>query len=213
MGRRGARVGHRVAGAPRRRWTLAARRRLSRPQYSPRCRRAHTRLASLQVGRCRCTRERRRSRTTCVPRGRPRQLAGHAASAVRAPRDGGICLQYSTGAPGVVGGAWDYLDEGLVLAGAELVWRAGAPKDEKTTVSATAPRAWLRTPEGVRAHRRRALVERARRFAVHALAQADRIAIANGGRRYSLSTGDVGTALFAAACLDADARYPISDVM
>ncbi len=26
-------------------------------------------------------------------------------------------------------------------------------------------------------------------------------------------TGDVGTALFAAACLDADARYPIIDVV
>jgi len=26
-------------------------------------------------------------------------------------------------------------------------------------------------------------------------------------------TGDVGTALFAAACLDGDARYPILDVL
>jgi hypothetical protein len=37
------------------------------------------------------------------------------------PRDGRICLQWCTGSPGVVGGAWDYLDEDLVLAGAELV--------------------------------------------------------------------------------------------
>ena len=36
---------------------------------------------------------------------------------------------------------------------------------------------------------------------------------ANGRGRYSLWTGDVGTALFAAACLDADARYPIIDVV
>jgi hypothetical protein len=28
---------------------------------------------------------------------------------------------------------------------------------------------------------------------------------------YSLCAGDVGTALFAAACLDQDARYPILD--
>src|SRR5690242_17495173 len=35
------------------------------------------------------------------------------------PRDGLICLQFCTGAPGVVAGAWDYLDEDLVLAGAE----------------------------------------------------------------------------------------------
>ena len=46
----------------------------------------------------------------------------------------------------------------------------------------------------------------------HALAQAERLRDANGGR-YSLWTGDVGTALFAAACLDVDARYPIVDVV
>lgn len=56
-------------------------------------------------------------------------------------------------------------------------------------------------------------LERARRFAVHALAQAERIAAARGRRRYSLFTGDVGTALFAAACLDGDTRFPIIDVM
>src|SRR5207302_549543 len=56
-------------------------------------------------------------------------------------------------------------------------------------------------------------LERARRFAVHALSQAERIAIASGRRRYSLFTGDVGTALFAAACLDLDTRFPIIDVI
>jgi hypothetical protein len=38
-------------------------------------------------------------------------------------------------------------------------------------------------------------------------------AAANDRRRYSLFTGDVGTALFAAACLALDARFPIIDVM
>jgi hypothetical protein len=46
---------------------------------------------------------------------------------------------------------------------------------------------------------------------VHALAQAERIAAGNGRRRYSLFTGDLGTALFAAACLDADPHFPIID--
>jgi hypothetical protein len=40
-----------------------------------------------------------------------------------------------------------------------------------------------------------------------------RIAAVNGRRRYSLFTGDLGTALFAAACLDEDTRYPIIDVI
>ncbi|HEU5243015.1 MAG TPA: lanthionine synthetase LanC family protein, partial [Gaiellaceae bacterium] len=36
------------------------------------------------------------------------------------PRDGRICLQFCTGAPGVLAASWEYLDEALVLAGAEL---------------------------------------------------------------------------------------------
>ena len=130
------------------------------------------------------------------------------------PRDGRICLQWCTGAPGVVAGAWDYLDEDLVLAGAELVWRAGAHQDEKghgichgTAGNGFALlKAFARTGDEL-------WLERARCFAVHALAQAERIATANGRRRYSLFTGDVGTALFAAACLDGDTRFPIIDVM
>jgi lantibiotic modifying enzyme len=130
------------------------------------------------------------------------------------PRDGRIVLQWCTGAPGVIAGAWDYLDEDLVLAGAELVWRAGAHRDEKghglchgTSGNGFALlKAFARTGD-------EQWLKRARRFAVHALAQADRIATADGRRRYSLFTGDVGTALFAAACLDGDTRYPIIDVM
>jgi lantibiotic modifying enzyme len=130
------------------------------------------------------------------------------------PRDGRIVLQWCTGAPGVVAGAWDYLDEDLLLAGAELLWRAGAHQDEKghgichgTAGNGFALlKAFARTGDEL-------WLERARRFALHALAQAERIATASGRRRYSLFTGDVGTALFAAACLNGDTRFPIIDVM
>lgn len=130
------------------------------------------------------------------------------------PRDGRIVLQWCTGAPGVIGGAWEYLDEDLVLAGAELVWRAGAHPDEKGhgLCHGTAGNGFALLKAFARTGDERWL-ERARRFAVHALAQAERIAAANGRRRYSLFTGDVGTALFAAACLEGDARFPIIDVM
>jgi hypothetical protein len=122
--------------------------------------------------------------------------------------------QWCTGAPGILAGAWDYLDEELVLAGAELVWQAGAHGDEKghglchgTSGDGFALlKAFARTGDEL-------WLDRARRFASHALAQADRLAAANGRRRYSLFTGDVGTALFAAACLDADARFPILDAL
>jgi lantibiotic modifying enzyme len=130
------------------------------------------------------------------------------------PRDGRICLQWCTGAPGVLAGAWDYLDEDLLLAAAELIWQAGAHQDQKghglchgTSGNGFALlKAFART-------RNELWLERARRFAIHALAQAERLDAANGRRRYSLFTGDIGTAFFAAACLDLDARYPVVDVM
>jgi hypothetical protein len=130
------------------------------------------------------------------------------------PRDGRICLQWCTGAPAVVCGAWDILDEELLLAGAELVWQAGAHGDEKGhgLCHGTSGNGFALLAAFARTGDERWL-ERARRFAVHALAQADRLAAANGRRRYSLFTGDVGTALFAAACLDCDTRFPIIDVV
>ena len=114
-------------------------------------------------------------------------------------------LQWCGGAPGVVSAARDYLDEELLLAGAELVWQAGAPVDEKghgichgTSGNGFALlAAFERTQDEL-------WLDRARRFAVHALAQAARMP-----GRYSLFTGGVGTALFAAACLEGDARYPL----
>jgi hypothetical protein len=54
-------------------------------------------------------------------------------------------------------------------------------------------------------------LERARRFAVHALRQAERLRETAGRGRYSLFTGDLGAALFAASCLDADPRFPVLD--
>jgi len=129
-------------------------------------------------------------------------------------RDGLIRLQWCTGAPGILAGAWHYLDEDLVLAGAELVWRAGAHRDEKGhgLCHGTSGNGFALLKAFARTSDERWLV-RARRFAVHALAQAKRTAAANGRRRYSLFNGDVGTALFAAACLDGDTRFPIIDVM
>jgi lantibiotic modifying enzyme len=123
------------------------------------------------------------------------------------PRDGEIRLQWCHGAPGIVSTAADYLDEELLLAGAELTWRAGAHGPEKgvgichgtagnghallKTFARTGDELWL---------------ERARRFAIHALLQAE-----SRPGRYSLFTGDVGAALFASSCLSAEARFPILD--
>ena len=122
--------------------------------------------------------------------------------------DGEMRLQWCKGAPGVAIGAAPYLDEDLLLAGAELTWHAGPHGMDKgpgichgtagngyaflKTFERTGDEVWL---------------DRARRFAVHALEQVEH----RGRSRYSLFTGDLGVALYAADCLAARARYPIFD--
>jgi hypothetical protein len=122
-------------------------------------------------------------------------------------RDSEPRLQWCHGAPGIVAHASEYLDEELLLAGAELVWDAGPADDEKgasichgtagngyallKTFARTGDELWL---------------ERARAFAVHAIEQTERLP-----SRYSLFTGGVGTAVFAADCLEGRSAYPIVD--
>ena len=128
------------------------------------------------------------------------------------PRDGVIRLQWCHGAPGIVTTAMPYLDEELLLAGAELTWRAGAHGAEKGAgiCHGTAGngfallKAFARTGDEL-------WLERARCFAVHALGQVERSRADNGRGRYSLFTGDLGVALFASSCLDAHSGYPILD--
>lgn len=126
--------------------------------------------------------------------------------------DGQIRVQWCAGAPGIVIAAAEYLDEELLLAGAELTWRAGPLGMEKGACichgTAGNGYAFLKSFERTGDER---WLERARRFAMHALDQVDRARSARGRGRYSLWTGDIGTALFAADCLDSASRYPIVD--
>jgi hypothetical protein len=126
--------------------------------------------------------------------------------------DGLIKLQWCQGAPGVVAGAAEYLDEELMLAGAELVWRAGPCSLDKgsSICHGTAGNGYALLKTFARTGDERWL-ERARRFAVHALGQVERARAARGRGRYSLWTGDVGAALFAADCIDSRSAYPLLD--
>jgi lantibiotic modifying enzyme len=121
--------------------------------------------------------------------------------------DGEIRVQWCAGSPGTVVAAADYLDEDLLLAGAELAWRAGPHGDEKgpSICHGTAGNgyAFLKTFERTGDER---WLERARRFAVHALEQVERMP-----GRHSLFTGGVGVALYAADCIDTRTQYPIMD--
>ena len=117
-------------------------------------------------------------------------------------------LQWCDGAPGIVSAAAPYLDEQLLLGGAELTWRAGPPGMEKgsSICHGTAGNgyAFLKVFERMGDE---LWLERARRFAVHALEQGER----RGQGRYSLWTGDVGVALYAADCLESRSAYPVLD--
>jgi lantibiotic modifying enzyme len=124
--------------------------------------------------------------------------------------DGQIRVQWCAGGPGIVVSAAEYLDEELLLAGAELPWQAGPSSLEKgpgichgtsgngyaflKTFARTGDERWL---------------DRARRFAVHALEQVERLRSTRGRGRYSLWTGDAGVALYAADCLEGRSAYPV----
>jgi len=127
--------------------------------------------------------------------------------------DGQIRVQWCAGAPGMVVATRGYLDEELLLAGAELCWRAGAHGNEKgpSICHGTAGNGYALLAAFERSGDERWL-DRARRFAVHALEQARREREQRGGPRSSLWTGDPGVALYAADCLDAHAAYPILDL-
>jgi lantibiotic modifying enzyme len=128
------------------------------------------------------------------------------------PGDGQIRLQWCHGAPGMVATAAPYLDEELLLTGAELTWQAGAHGEEKGPglCHGTAGNGYALLKAFARTGDERWL-ERARRFAVHALVQVERNRAEQGRGRFSLFTGDVGVALFAAGCRDADSRFPVLD--
>jgi Lanthionine synthetase C-like protein len=126
--------------------------------------------------------------------------------------DGEIRVQWCAGSPGIVSSAIGYLDEELVLAGAELPWRTGPPNLEKGPgiCHGTAGNgyAFLKVYERLQDE---VWLERARRFAMHALDQVERLRRRRGRGRYSLWTGDLGVALYVSDCITGTGIYPVLD--
>jgi hypothetical protein len=126
--------------------------------------------------------------------------------------DGQIRVQWDAGAPGIVTSASSYLGEELLLAGAVLTWQAGPPGLDKGPCichgTAGNGYAFLKVFERTQDE---CWLQRARRFAVHAIEQVRRGREQRGRGRYSLWTGDVGAAIFATDCLDGRSAYPIID--
>jgi hypothetical protein len=125
----------------------------------------------------------------------------------------GIRTQWCHGAAGIVtalGGlgvdddAWG----ALMLGGGRVTWDAGPLLDRAGLCHGTAGNAYA----FLRLHDRtgdEVWLERARRFALHALAQVER----EPAPWHALFTGDLGAALALQSCLDADPRFPALGVI
>jgi Lanthionine synthetase C-like protein len=123
-------------------------------------------------------------------------------------RDGQIRTQWCHGAPGIVASLARFLDEELALAGAELTWRAGPLAKGANLCHGTAGNGYAllavleRTGDEL-------WLARARAFAMHALGQVEQGREAHGRGRHTLWTGDPGTALYLADCLDGRGELPL----
>jgi hypothetical protein len=126
--------------------------------------------------------------------------------------DGQIRVQWCAGSPGIVVSAFRYLDEELLLAAAELPWRTGPPNLDKGPgiCHGTAGNGYAFLKVQWRLGHELWL-DRARSFAMHALAQVERLRRERGRGRYSLWTGDLGVALYAADCISGTGIYPVLD--
>jgi hypothetical protein len=119
--------------------------------------------------------------------------------------------QWCHGAPGMITTLGDLMPRDLFLGGAELTWCAGPLAKGPGLCHGTAGNGYAL----LRAHALtggREWLDRARRFAVHALEQVDSAREQHRQGRFTLFTGDVGAALFAQSCLEVDPRFPLLDV-
>jgi hypothetical protein len=122
-----------------------------------------------------------------------------------------IRVQWCHGAPGMVATIGDLMPLELALAGGELTWQAGPLAKGSGLCHGTAGNgyAFLRCFALTGDER---WLDRARRFAMHAIAQVERERASLGRARFTLWTGDVGVALYLQSCLDGDPRVPTIDV-
>ena len=125
-----------------------------------------------------------------------------------ANRDGHIRTQWCHGAPGIVATLVNALDEELAVSGGELTWLAGPLKKGAGLCHGTAGNGYAFLALLERTGDERWLA-RARAFAMHAARQVEHRRSSDGRGRYTLWTGDLGTALYLADCIDGKGALPL----
>jgi hypothetical protein len=125
-----------------------------------------------------------------------------------ANRDFQIRTQWCHGAPGITGTLAPILDEELAVAGGELTWRAGPLRKGANLCHGTAGNGYAFLALLERTGDERWLT-RARAFAMHAAGQVEHSRSDYGCGRYTLWTGDLGTALYLADCTDGGGELPL----
>jgi hypothetical protein len=133
---------------------------------------------------------------------------GLAGNRLGATGDGQIRTQWCHGAPGIVATLGHTLDEELAVAGGELTWRAGPLRKGANLCHGTAGNGYAFLALLARTGDEQWLT-RARTFAMHAASQVDRGRSDYGHGRYTLWTGDLGTALYLADSIDGGGKPPL----
>jgi hypothetical protein len=124
-----------------------------------------------------------------------------------------LVVQWCHGAPGMVTSLARLPDsrlDKLLAAATELTWVAGPLEKGAGLCHGTAGNGYA----FLKMHRRSGgsdWLDRARAFAMHAMAQCDRMAVEHGQRRHSLWTGDAGVACYAWSCIVGDDALPNLD--
>jgi hypothetical protein len=145
------------------------------------------------------------------------QSAGRLGASQR-PARGSPLLQHCHGAPGIVtcfagfrgSGFSDPGIDDLLLAAGELTWRAGPLTKGAGLCHGTAGNGYAFLKLFRRSGEQQWL-DRARRFAMHAIGQQRRDTARHGHYRYPLWTGDPGLAIYLANCLAGTDRFPTMD--
>lgn len=128
-----------------------------------------------------------------------------------------LVVQHCNGAPGVINSLAEFpndarrpIDALLSQAGA-LVWDAGPPAKMPGLCHGASGSGYAFLKLYVRTGDNRWL-DRARKFAMHAIDQSDRALEQHGQRKYSLWTGDLGLAIYLWDCVRATSKFPTLEV-